>query len=108
MHRAIALAAAGSVVSPRDLAYAALHHAASEGGRDLRSWLAELTETQRLAIIGESVVGVEGFVEAFPVLDASWRPIAEWPVVAATASGTVRVRAGSTCLGRAETRTAEP
>ncbi len=91
VHQAIALAAAGSEAAPRDLAYAALDQAASSGNRSLRTWLDALPDQDRVALAGDAVVGIDGFLSSFPPLQAGWRPVAEWPVSATIAASKVRI-----------------
>ncbi len=91
VHQAIALVAAGSEAAPRDLAYAALDQAASAGNSSLRTWLDALADQEKVALVGECVVGIDGFLSAFPPLQAQWRPVAEWPVSATIAAGKVRI-----------------
>ncbi len=91
VHHSIALAAAGSEVPPRDLAYAAIDQAQTTGGRSLGTWLEGLSGQQRVALVAEAVVGIDGFLSAFPTLKASWHPVPEFPVAATIADGNVRV-----------------
>ncbi len=91
VHHAIALSAAGSEAPPRDLAYAAVRQAQSAGGRSLGAWLTGLSDEERVALVAEAVVGIDGFLSAFPALKASWNPVAEFPVAATIADGKVRV-----------------
>lgn len=91
VHHSIALAAAGSDVPPRDLAYAAIDQAKTAGSRSLGTWLSELSGQQRVALVAEAVVGIDGFLSAFPTLKAAWHPVPEYPVAATIADGNVRV-----------------
>lgn len=91
IHHSIALAAAGSQAPPRDLAYAAIDQARSAGGRSLGTWLRDLSEHETAALVAEAVVGIDGFLSAFPPLKAAWHPVAEFPVAATFAGGKVRV-----------------
>lgn len=91
VHHAIALAAAGSDAPPRDLAYAALDQASTKGSRSLGAWLKNLPEQQKVALVADAVVGIDGFLSAFPPLKAAWHPVAEYPVVATVGDGRVRV-----------------
>lgn len=91
VHQALALAVAGSAAPARDLAYAALDQADTRGSRSFGGWLAGLPEQHRVALVGEAVVGIDGFLSAFPAMKASWNPVAEYPVSATIASGKVRV-----------------
>lgn len=91
VHHAIALAAAGSDAPPRDLAYAAVHQAKTTGGRSLGRWLSDLSGEERVALVAEAVVGIDGFLDAFPPLKAAWHPVPEYPVAATIADGKVRV-----------------
>lgn len=91
VHHAIALAAAGSGAPPRDLAYAALDQAERAGGKSLASWIRGRSDEERVALVAEAVVGIDGFLSAFPPLKAAWHPVPEFPVGATIADGRVRV-----------------
>jgi hypothetical protein len=91
IHHAIALAAAGSKAPPRDLAYAAMDQVGASGGRSLGTWLIGLSDQQRVEVVAGAVVGIDGFLSAFPPLRAAWHPVAEYPVSATIADGHVRV-----------------
>lgn len=91
VHHAIALAAAGSNAPPRDLAYAAVGQAEAIGGRSLGAWLRDRSDQDRVALVADAVVGIDGFLSAFPPLKAAWHPVAEFPVGATIADGRVRV-----------------
>jgi hypothetical protein len=91
VHHAIALAAAGSNAAPRDLAHAALRQASTKGSRSLGAWLAGLPDEDRVALVGEAVVGIDSFRSAFPSIRAGWHPVAEYPVSTTIAAGKVRV-----------------
>lgn len=91
IHHAIALAAAGSDAPPRDLAYAAVEQAQASGGRSLGRWLGGLDAQERVALVGEAVVGIDAFLTSFPRIRSSWHPVAEFPVHATIGDGKVRV-----------------
>lgn len=91
VHRAVALAAAGSEAEPRDLAVAALDQAQLEGSRSIASWLRTLPDAQRRALVAEALPGIDGFLASWPPLKSAWRPVPEYPVGADVGDGRVKV-----------------
>jgi hypothetical protein len=91
VHRAVAMAAAGSEAEPRDLAWAALDQAQLDGGRSLATWLRDLPESQRVALVAEALPGIDSFLTNWPPLKSIWRPVPEYPVGAEIADGRVKV-----------------
>lgn len=91
VHHAVALVAAGSMAEPLDLANAGLDEARDKGGRSLRSWLSDLSEQQRLALVSVAVADIDAFLATFPPMEAGWNPVAEFPVRATIGEGKVRV-----------------
>jgi CRISPR/Cas system-associated exonuclease Cas4 (RecB family) len=91
VHHAVALVAAGSMADPLDLANAGLDEARDKGGQSLRSWLNDLTEQQRLALVSVAVAEIGAFLSGFPPMEAGWNPVAEFPIRATIGGGKVRV-----------------
>lgn len=91
VHRAVALAAAGSEAEPRDLAVAAIDQAQLGGSKSIASWLRTLPDNQRVALVAEALPGIDGFLTSWPPLRAAWRPVPEYPVGAEVGDGRVKV-----------------
>jgi len=91
VHHAVALVAAGSMADPLDLANSGLDEARDKGGQSLRSWLNDLTEQQRLALVSAAVAEIDAFMAAFPPIEAGWNPVAEFPVRTTVGGGKVRL-----------------
>ncbi len=91
VHRAVAMAAAGSEAEPRDLAWASIDQAQLDGGGSLATWLRGLPEPQRVALVAEALPGIDSFITNWPPLKATWRPVPEYPVGAEIADGKVKV-----------------
>lgn len=63
--------------TPVELVEAALCSLRAGGGDSLSAWLAELSEGQSAELRGEAAARVAKFLECFPPLRPSWRPVPE-------------------------------